>query len=235
MSDPDLTPAQEESVRALLASARHTEPAPPHVVARLDETLADLVTERREVRTPVVTLASRRRRLTSNVLLAAAAVVVLGVGVTQILTSASDSSDNTSAGSSAGSFEDQAGAPTDRAFGADELSGPESSDLGDQSQRSTQEKTPLAGAAEEDLSALTSSRALKAQVRALRPPAASTSSLSALGCLIDRTESEDQVSITYDQVPGVLVYRAPVSGRQQVDVYLCGEGDPQRSVQIPAR
>ena len=52
MSDPtpesSLTPAQDDAVRALLASAKHTDPAPSDVVARLDATLASLSEERRE-------------------------------------------------------------------------------------------------------------------------------------------------------------------------------------------
>ena len=40
-----LTPAQEEEVRRLLAEARHTEPMPPDVVARLDRVLDDLADE----------------------------------------------------------------------------------------------------------------------------------------------------------------------------------------------
>ena len=41
MSDPDLTPA-EEQVRRLLADARHDEPMPDDVAERLDRVLADL-------------------------------------------------------------------------------------------------------------------------------------------------------------------------------------------------
>ena len=44
MSDPELTPT-EEQVRRLLADARHTEPMPDDVAARLDGVLADLPDE----------------------------------------------------------------------------------------------------------------------------------------------------------------------------------------------
>ena len=40
--DGELTPEQEAEVRRLLADARHTEPMPDAVVARLDRVLADL-------------------------------------------------------------------------------------------------------------------------------------------------------------------------------------------------
>ena len=143
-----------------------------------------------------------------------------------------------SAGSSAESFEDQASTSSDREFSAQE---PESSEslgaLNDQSQRSTQEKAPLSGAADADanLSALSSTTALKAQVRRLRPEAAATSSFSGFDCLVDRADSEDHVSVTYEGEPGVLVYRPPAAGRQRVDIYLCGVADPMRSVRLRAR
>ncbi|MCW2736347.1 hypothetical protein, partial [Nocardioides sp.] len=76
-----LTPEQD-AVRGLLADARHDGPVPPEVVARLDETLASLVSERGEAPltgnapAPVVDLGARRRRAAGIGLLAAAAVVV---------------------------------------------------------------------------------------------------------------------------------------------------------------
>ena len=43
---PELTPEQESEVRRLLAEARHDEPVPADVAARLETTLADLVAAR---------------------------------------------------------------------------------------------------------------------------------------------------------------------------------------------
>ena len=43
MSDSPLTPDQDDAVRALLGAARHTDPTPADVVARLDAELAALV------------------------------------------------------------------------------------------------------------------------------------------------------------------------------------------------
>ena len=42
---PELTPEQESEVRRLLAEARHDEPVPADVAARLDDVLADLTRE----------------------------------------------------------------------------------------------------------------------------------------------------------------------------------------------
>ncbi|MCW2833136.1 MAG: hypothetical protein JWN68_1089 [Nocardioides sp.] len=234
MSDSDLTPDEDESVRALLASARHTGPTPPEVVARLDEVLAELAAERREVHAPVVTLASRRRRRASSALLAAAAVVVLGVGVTQVLPTGNESSDS-SAGSDSALMEDTTaagGAESDGAFGANEQEAP-TEDL--QTQRDIREKAP-SFTADSDLAVLVSTAPLRRQVRALRPRAAFTASYAASPeCLVDREESEDHVAVTYDGTAGVLVYREPAAGRQQVDLFLCGEADPVESVEIKAR
>ncbi|KQY57421.1 MULTISPECIES: hypothetical protein [unclassified Nocardioides] len=117
MTDPELTPAQNEAVRRLLADARHDEPMPAEVAARLDDVLADLSGERAtspEATSPeaassdvtsdadgavVVPLAERRERKARRwpaVLLSAAAVAAIGLGVTQMLDSSPDG-DNGSA------------------------------------------------------------------------------------------------------------------------------------------
>ena len=107
--DPDVTPEQEARLRRLLARARHDEPVPDDIAARLDRVLEQLGSEEaapgpadgrgqsdsagsttaapgphgRDAE--LVALASRRRRRV-GVLLAAAAVVVVGlVGVGQLI------------------------------------------------------------------------------------------------------------------------------------------------------
>ena len=75
-----LTPEQE-TVRRLLADARHAEPMPDDVVDRLDRVLAGLAAGSPDELEPppaaaaVVSLASRRRRRAATLLVAAAAVV----------------------------------------------------------------------------------------------------------------------------------------------------------------
>ncbi len=102
--DRPLTPAEEERVRRLLADARHTEPTPDDVVARLDSVLAGLAAEAGQagdqapVPEPVVAgapvadlaAARRRRRRLTQVLVAAAAVTVVGVAGPQLLGGAED-------------------------------------------------------------------------------------------------------------------------------------------------
>ena len=232
MSDRDLTPDQDESVRALLAAAKHTRPAPPEVVARLDDALADLVAERHDARAPVITLASRRRRVASTALLAAAAAVVFGVGITQVLPGLSDSAQDSAAGSGTESFEDPGATGPDRAFVAEE---PEDSSGPESGQRTTDEKAASPEATLDSTSTLTSTADLAPQVRALRRSRSLASSSTSPTCAVPGAGSAPHVAITYDGLPGVVVYRAPVGGSRQVDVYLCGEGDPLGSVRLKAR
>jgi len=90
-----------DAVRALLASARVTEPVPDDVAARLDTTLAELTADRRgteaadapDEATSVVVPLRRRSRLAPRLLAAAAAVVIVGaggIGIAQVLSTQSD-------------------------------------------------------------------------------------------------------------------------------------------------
>ena len=234
MSDPDLTPERDASVRALLASAKHTEATPPEVVARLDDVLAGLVSERRAQHAPVLTLAARRRRVVSSALLAAAAVVVFGVGITEVLPSVDESGDS-SAGSDAGSMEDQTATQSDRRFGAESDGGSQDAELeAEESQRSTDQNSPLPGA-RGDLGALSSTTDLRPQVRALRPGRAPSPYLASPSCPVPGAATATQVAITFDGLPAALVYREPAARSQRVDVFLCGEADPLRSVRLRVR
>lgn len=116
MSDSDLTPDQAQEVRRLLAHARHTEPTPDDVVARLDQTLASLSAERAAAShessnesatagstAPVVDLGARRRRRITTGLLGAAAVTVIGLTVPTLLPSGEDSATSSTSADSAGS------------------------------------------------------------------------------------------------------------------------------------
>lgn len=242
MSDPTpdspLTPAQDDTVRALLASARHTDPVPPDVVARLEATLASLGEERRDVpaetTAPVVTLASRRRRRAATLVLAAAAVVVAGVGIGQVLPMGG--SDTAGSADSATSAEDPSSAQ-DRAFGAEDGSAPEAG--GDEKQGGTSSRSQ--GAAPEpssealtDLSSLSSDSPLKPQVRALRSSTAPSALTADPLCPLPDVGAGTLVSVTYNGLPGALVFRAPVGSTQQVDVFLCGESGALRSLRLPA-
>lgn len=244
MPDPrpesDLTPAQDEAVRALLASARHTASTPPDVVARLDATLASLSEERREIRSetraPVVTLAARRRRTAATLVLAAAAVVVAGVGIGQ-LPGAPWGTSGGDAGSSAGSAtsgEDQLSTDgSNRTF----ANQPESAEekQGDVEMRSQSGAPSPSTTPEADPSVLSGETALRPQVRRLRPLHDTAADFSAdPACLLPDAGSGERVSVTYDDLPGALVFRTPVGSTQRVDLYLCGERTPLRTLRLRA-
>ena len=129
----ELTPEQETAISRLLAEARHDEPIPVDVAARLDVVLGDLSADDVEKVEAVGTGPSmstvtelagvrHRRRKAGRLLLAAAAVVVGGVAVGQNLDSTGmDDSDSPSAESGANvdvPREAQAGDPADTSGGA---------------------------------------------------------------------------------------------------------------------
>lgn len=247
MSDSNLTPDQDDAVRALLAAARHTDPTPPDVVARLDDELAALTAGRREVRAPdrAVTLASRRRRTAASLLLAAAAVVVVGVGIGQVLPS-TDSANDASAGSAAdtATMEDApTSAESDRAAAGEPQTkaGSEGGFEGEASSEAPQGDAEMRvqATAPDAISGLSSDSALKPQVRRLRNAtiARTESSYAADStCVLPAAESDAEtvVSVTFDDLPGALVLRVPVAGRQQVDVFVCGEPVARHSLTLRA-
>lgn len=107
----ELTPEQEAAISRLLAEARHDEPIPADVAARLDAVLGDLSADDLEVvgtRPSIGTVTElagvrHRRRNAARLLLAAAAVVVGGVAIGQNLGDrATGDADSAQAGDSAG-------------------------------------------------------------------------------------------------------------------------------------
>ncbi|GAW48071.1 MULTISPECIES: hypothetical protein [unclassified Nocardioides] len=249
MSEPeDLTP-DEEQVRRLLADARHTEPLPDDVAARLDAVLADLRDEDPSDPVPVTVVqqpadlaaARRRRRNVRSWLVAAAAVVVVGIGINQVThldVSADDSGSSADAGPAAAGNQLQ--------------SGPEDA--------------PASSGATQDYSSMPSGAPVRldpdrfgAQVSRLRDTefARVTGTAGALSgsasaesplpdALSDRHDAYEDtcpttgwgrgraVPVRYDGRPGVLVLR-PVRGDTQiVDLFLCGSDHTERSITLPA-
>jgi hypothetical protein len=234
VTDRDLDPAQEERVRRLLADARHTEPMPDDVVARLDAVLADLAEESAPSVTVVTSLdAARRRRGRGRALLvAAAAVTVLGVG-TPALMNALDGMGVASNDSAA-----TGGAPeaaTGEKGARDSSQGDvEPGAAGDQFQ-----EAPSPAAASPP--AALSSQAFKAQVKKyagdadarLRDGETQDYSTTSACAPQQAWGSGRLLPATYDGELGMLVYRAPRGDVQRVDLYLCGTRTPVRSVLIP--
>lgn len=241
MSDPDssLTPAQDDAVRAHLASARHTDAIPPDVAARLDATLASLQQERLgpEQGTPVVTLASRRRRRAVTALLGAAAAVVAAVGIGQVLPdlvgSGSDSA-STADSSSAGSAQAPEREQEDLTFQSEGDAAEEEGATKD-GQRARKQATSPGAAASRAVPALSSAEDIRPQVRALRRDYYLSSFIAPPTCPVAGVGTSSQVDVTYDELPAVLVYRDPTGGFQRAEIYLCGAGEPLHSVRLRAR
>lgn len=158
----------EEQVRRLLAEARHDEPMPAEVAARLEETLAALAAtpplagvddpaadgtvqpdrdgpdragqDRDAPDRRVPDLTARRRRTARNLLVAAAAVVVLGVGLAQLDVSPGGEDAATSADSVTGEAD---GAGAGDGDGAEAAESPVPADSGEETYSAGQDSAPV--------------------------------------------------------------------------------------------
>ena len=260
MSESSGLPPEQEAVRRLLADARHDGPPPADVVARLDETLASLMSERvaervsertaapateHDDRSPgrVVDLGSRRRRVAGIGLLAAASVVVAGVAIGQALPrGGNDSSSESSAGSQSDSSlaeSPEAGgssADSSTSSGADQ--GGDSGAASEPAPESLKSSpaTPFAGVP----SLSTADADLDDQLLALRAEGTTRrqqlATLDALrGCDVPRPgRAAALVAAEVDGRTGVVVFRRPVDQAQGVELYVCGEAVPVRTITLPA-
>ena len=249
MSESPGLPPEQEAVRRLLADARHTAPPPPEVVARLDDTLASLVSERAaehtaaraaersdvpDDRSPgrVVDLGSRRRRMAGIGLLAAASVVVAGIAIGQALPRGAGDAGESSAGSQSDSSlaeaGDAGGTSTDSGSGAGSEPAPESLKS---SPAITTDGVPSLSTADADLDAQL--LALREDTTCRRQAAAA---LDAIGdCDVPRPgRSALVVPAALDGQVGVVVFRRPVEEAQVVELYVCGLAAPARTITLPA-
>jgi hypothetical protein len=219
---------EHDDVRRLLAEARHDEPIPTDVAARLDRVLAGLSQERTEVpaEARVIHLEAHRRRRAAGLLVAAAAIVVGGVAVAQHLPGGSG------APATAG------GSAADRNAGA-EASGqaltsspPVSPGPHDDAQKAA--PSLISGRVRVRPGHFTADALAGRQVAA---PTASGSRHDALkavspGCVPSLGDAV-LVPATYEKAPAALVYHAPAGSTQVVDLYICGSAKPVRSVTLP--
>jgi hypothetical protein len=227
LHESPLDPAQDERIRRLLADARHTEPMPEAVVARLDRVLAGLADDRMEraERAEVVDLTARRRRTVGQLLVAAAAVAAVGFGITQVLPDTSGSSDEAQEATAGG-------AAADSAEGGDEerFVSPESAPEAPSDGTSDAAKSTIRIRSDE----------FGPDVRRARNRLAGESPQAlveypAEGCLAVVVESGSEVvATTYDAAPAALVLRPPAGDVQVVDLYLCGSLEPLRSITLTA-
>jgi hypothetical protein len=255
MSEPSGLPPEQDAVRRLLADARHDGPPPPDVVARLDETLAALTAERsaglrsddtagaasgHEDRSPgrVVDLGSRRRRVAGIGLLAAASVVVAGVALGQALPRGSDDAADSSAGSASDSSVAQS--PEDGGGSSDDAGGSGPDNLAGTEPRESKESFPQPGLADRPTLFSDDDEDIVGQLLALRPDVSDARqrlrSLAALrGCEgVDPGPSAAVVSAQVDGERGLVVFRRPVGAEQGVELYVCGEAVPVRTITLPA-
>ena len=228
-ADPDA-----EAVRRLLADARHTGPIPDDVADRMDAVLTDLAASPVDAPEPaaaredpvVVSLAAQRRRRAAAMLVAAAAIVVGGVVAAQHLPGSSSQPDASPASrqqDSAALGNTGGGSVRPNAPGAlrlDDVAGPARIRHG----RLLVRPQHFTG------DALAARRVLQRKA-----PASAYEFLSgsASACAVPGAGGQ-RVSATYQRAPAVLVFRAPGSGSQVVDLYLCGSSSPVRSATLPS-
>jgi len=236
LHESPLDPAEDERIRRLLADARHTEPMPDAVVARLDRVLSGLSDDRTERadradradRAEVVDLMARRRRTVGQLLVAAAAVVAVGFGITQVLPDLGGSSGGDAQETTAG------GAAADSAEAGD----------GEGSRFVSPESAPEApsdGATSGDAKSTFRIRSdefgpdVRRARNQLEGGSAALVEYPADGCLAVSVEpGSEVVATTYDAAPAALVLRPPSGDVQVVDLYLCGDVEPRRSITLTA-
>ncbi len=221
---------QAEAVRRLLAQARHTEPMPADVAARMDAVLADLSSTADDPgaeRPGVVALDGHRRRRAAGLLVAAAAIVVGGVTVAQHLpSSGSGASPSSAAGQDSSSEFDRSGGST---------AVPRAVSPSDQPQDlAGGTATVRRGRVVVRPQHFTSDALAARRLVTAASPGPSTMSLGRIpsGC-VDVPSDSTVVRATYERAPAALVFHRPASSSQVVDLYVCGSHRPVRSATLP--
>ena len=235
-----LSEAEEEHVRALLAEARHAEPMPDDVVARLDRVIAGLAVEDADGPAPlpdnVVPLAVRRRRA-ARMLVAAAAVVVAGVGVGQVLQDHGGGAGGDAATASDRGKELVQGESQGLSSGSDSSGGGSAGSGG-----GAVPSVPQAGSASDGVVAYklrpehfaADSRTIQRRYDTLDTTASlSAERFHASTCSPGSWGSGRYVPVEYGGTPAYLVLRRPSGDSQVADLFLCGGDEPVRSITLP--
>jgi hypothetical protein len=234
--DPTPTPAQEREVTRLLADARHTEPIPGDVAARLDRVLAELGRGEVGDAHPVTVLASRRRRRVSSLLVAAAAVVAIGVGLGQVI----DVNQGSSSDSAAEKAVDAPRTSSLDSSGSRELDA-EGSAPTYALQRPVRVRPDHFATDVTRVRRLTTGKQADSLTADADPDSNADSSTGsrALRGTFDCTPAAwgrgTFVAVRFDHHPGVLVFRRATGETQVVDLFQCGSSDVLRSVTLPSR
>jgi hypothetical protein len=227
-----------DELRRLLADARHTEPMPADVVARMDDVIAGLRDASPERETPVtpapadrdrtvVPLAAHRRRRAAGLLVAAATIVVGGVVTAQHLAESSSSSGSTAdAGAAQNAVPRRS--PDSRSSqgpGSDLASGDDATS----SRRPVVKQGRLVVHPKRfSVDALVGRKLLKRNT-----PTSSVTRNDARCGSVPAGDGE-VLGATYRRAPAALVYRTSSGGSQVVDLYVCGSHRPIRSATLPA-
>ncbi|MDN5893637.1 MAG: hypothetical protein L0H93_06375 [Nocardioides sp.] len=219
--EPELSPAQNEEVRRLLADARHEEPMPADVASRLDGVIADLGADLSTNRAagpavdpepPASVTPLRRRSKLPQALLAAAAVVAVGFGITQVLPSGEDG-----AGDAGSESPNSSSLSDDDPGAADQDSGAAAPD----SQRSDSQRTQPRHLGRERSRTLLS----RVPLSGLSPGFESDSELPASSCGPRRlAEGQRRAAATYQGQSAVVIFHPVNNGERTADVYVCGRG-----------
>lgn len=230
--DRELTPEQEAHVRRLLGDARHHDPTPDAVVARLDRVLADLAGEPVRNAT-VVRLADRRRRV-ATVLVAAAASVAAVIGVGQLVSNTGGGADTATSAEQDDTSGEQPEAGADQDGGLAAPNGESGSYVTAGKQR-PYELTSDQFARDAD--------ALQLEAQALSDRVTGSESQSFDDGRLNRAKSRSvcdpgawgggkYVAVVYDDAEGWVVLRRPQGETQIADLFLCGSESVVRSVTL---
>jgi hypothetical protein len=255
----ELTPEQEADVRRLLAEARHDEPIPADVAARLDAVLGDLSADDLEVFevATVTDLAGvrHRRRNAGRLLLAAAAVVVGGIAAGQVVGDGmgADSDDASTAADAGGEQEvPREASPESAASGGDTGSAyddAEEGEAGAPGDASADQLSDQRLYAQFDAPYSFSTRNFPGEVASsLKDVTAARSAAAARDLNGLSLYSTDplytcadidygrgaKLPAFYDEQEAVLVLRRPEAGVQRVELLACGTAERLDAVDLPA-
>ena len=229
---PDESPEIAE-VRRLLAEARHTEPMPDDVAARMERVLAGLGDETtsvapvRPAAAEVVPITAHRRRRAVQLLVAAAAVVVGGVVVSHW--HPSSSSDSTTADTAAGS-EAQANEPDNQS-----LNGTDKATRKQDGPRSPDRAKPLVRHDRLVVRPRHFADDALAGRQLLHTKAADTTHDFAApsDCSVGTGHRSELLAALYQGAPAALLYRHAQDSAQIVDLFVCGSTTPIRTITLP--
>ena len=233
---PDESPEIAE-VRRLLAEARHTEPMPDDVAARMDRVLSGLgdetpsVAPARPAAAEVIPITAHRRRRAAQLLVAAAAVVVGGVVVSHWHpSSSSDSATTDTAGSEAQAYD----------------SGNDQSHTGQDQGNGKQGEPQTPGSTAADMQPLVRHDRLVVRPRHFADDALAgrkllskkatrtTGDFAALGdCSVGTGRRAELLAASYQGAPAALLYRHAQDSAQIVDLFVCGSTTPIRTITLP--